>query len=714
MFSKLSIAVKFGLIGFVGCVALGVVLGTTAVWRSQEASKQAAETRLYAVADARSDQISDYLESINHDIATVATNPNTLAALDAFDTSWRELGQGATTRLQRAYITNNPHPVGERDNLDAAQDGSAYSETHATYHPWFRSFLRARGYYDVFLLNTDGDLVYSVFKEADFATNLMRGPHRETDLGHVFREAAALQASEIAFADFAPYAPSNDAPASFIATPVFDANGNRAGVLVFQMPISRLNAVAGSLTGLGDTGEAYIIGGDGLMRTDTRFAGGSTILEQRAGDSIETAMAANQHSVIEAVDHLGNRVFAAVAPFEFHGVRWATVVTMTRAEALAASRSLTFTLLVAAIVLTLLIGAAGVWIAMKAAKPIQTLTDVTRTVAAGDLQIDVPHRNRQDEIGALAETIEQFKQSLVDKARLERESAEAEAAAAERMKAERLRMADEFENSVGAVVSALASAATQLSQSAESLSASSEQTSNQAVSVAASAEQATVNVETVATAAEEMSASIGEIGRQAVESSQRAITAEEEASVTVRRVEALTEAANRIGTVVSLIQDIAEQTNLLALNATIEAARAGEAGKGFAIVAQEVKQLAAQTANATTEISQQIEEIQSATGVSAKAIGSVAEAIADLNRIAGSISGAMEEQAAATREIASNVQEAATGTRDVTVNIAGVNEAASESRTASVQVLDAAKDLSRQSEMLRDQVNGFLATIRAA
>ena len=124
--------------------------------------------------------------------------------------------------------------------------------------------------------------------------------------------------------------------------------------------------------------------------------------------------------------------------------------------------------------------------------------------------------------------------------------------------------------------------------------------------------------------------------------------------------------------------------------------------------------LAAQTANATTEISQQIEEIQSATGVSAKAIGSVAEAIADLNRIAGSISGAMEEQAAATREIASNVQEAATGTRDVTVNIAGVNEAASESRTASVQVLDAAKDLSRQSEMLRDQVNGFLATIRAA
>ncbi|MED5548229.1 MAG: methyl-accepting chemotaxis protein [Pseudomonadota bacterium] len=714
MLSRLSIAVKFGLIGFVGCVALGVVLGTTAVWRSQEASKQAAETRLYAVADARSDQISDYLESINQDIATVASNPNTLAALNAFDASWRALGQNATAHLQRAYIAENPHPVGERENLDAARDGSAYSAAHATFHPWFRSFLRARGYYDVFLFNTDGDLVYSVFKEADFATNLMRGPHRDTDLGHIYRQASALPASEIAFIDFAPYAPSNDAPASFIATPVFDDGGNRAGVLVFQMPISRLNAVAGALTGLGETGEAYIIGDDGLMRTDTRFADGSTILEQRAGDAIEAAMVTNQHSVIETMDHLGNRVFAAVAPTEFHGVRWATVVTMTQAEALAASRSLTITLLVAAIVLTLLVGAIGVWIAMKAAKPLQTLTDVTRSVAAGDLQIEVPHRDRQDEIGALAETIDQFKQSLVDKARLERESADAEAAAAERMKAERLRLAEEFENSVGAVVSALASAASQLSQSAESLSASSEQTSNQAVSVAASAEQATANVETVATAAEEMSASIGEIGRQAVESSQRATTAEEEASVTVRRVEALTEAANRIGTVVSLIQDIAEQTNLLALNATIEAARAGEAGKGFAIVAQEVKQLAAQTAGATTEISQQIEEIQSATGVSAKAIGSVAGAIADLNRIAGSISDAMEEQAAATREIASNVQEAATGTRDVTVNIAGVNEAASESRTASVQVLDAAKDLSRQSELLRDQVDGFLANIRAA
>ena len=176
----------------------------------------------------------------------------------------------------------------------------------------------------------------------------------------------------------------------------------------------------------------------------------------------------------------------------------------------------------------------------------------------------------------------------------------------------------------------------------------------------------------------------------------------------------LSEAAQRIGEVVKLISSVAEQTNLLALNATIEAARAGEAGRGFAVVAQEVKALAAQTAKATEEISHHILGIQQATKESALAIESVSRTIGAVSEIAATIASAVEEQGAATKEIARNVSEAAKGTREVSANIAGVSQTAAETGQTAASVLSAATDLSKQSETLRSQVDGFFARIRAA
>jgi methyl-accepting chemotaxis protein len=346
--------------------------------------------------------------------------------------------------------------------------------------------------------------------------------------------------------------------------------------------------------------------------------------------------------------------------------------------------------------------------------PITKMTDVMKRLAGGDLQVQVPSLGQSDEIGAMAQAVSVFKKNAEDKIELERQHVEAEQIQAENLKRDRMALADEFESAVGEIIRSVSGAATELSQAAQSMSASSEQTSSQAVAVAAAAEQATSNVQTVATAAEEMSASVQEIGRQASQSSQKAISAEEEASGTVQKVTALSDAAQRIGDVVSIIQGIAEQTNLLALNATIEAARAGEAGKGFAIVAQEVKQLASQTATATTEIADQIYSIQGATDTSSEAITSVAATISELSDIATSIAGAVEEQHAATAEIASNVQEAAIGTQDVSSNIGGVNQAASESSASASQVLSAAEELSQQSEMLSTQVGAFLENVRAA
>jgi methyl-accepting chemotaxis protein len=714
MLSRLSISMKFGLLGFLGCAILGLVLGTASVLRSQSAAQDAAESQLAAVAVARGQALSSYLGSIEQDLTAIASNPNTISALAEFQDGFAAFGSSGQRQLQQLYIEGNPHPTGQKENLDFASDGSRYSAAHRQYHPWFREFLRTRGYYDIFLFNTDGDLVYTVFKELDYATNLTRAPYGDTDLGNSFSAAMRLGAGDTRFFDFAPYAPSNGAPASFIATPVFDAEGNRAGVLAFQMPIDGLNELMGSLNGLGETGEAYAIGPDGMMRTDARFSADSTILTGSVDAAFARTIFNDRSGTANTLDHRGENVIAAFAVVEFNGVEWGVVVNSTEHEALAVARNMTIQLSILALVGTCLVGAVGFWIAMQAAKPISNITNATQAIADGELTLTVPHQDLHDEVGALARTVEVFKRSAVEKLELERQHAEAEAKESENRQQERIDLAARFENAVGSIVDSVSLAATDLSQAAESMSANSEETSVQSVAVAAAAEQATANVETVATATEEMSASVQEIGRQATESATKADNAEREATETVDKVTALSDAAARIGDFVSMIQGIAEQTNLLALNATIEAARAGEAGKGFAIVAQEVKQLASQTAGATTDISDQIQAIQGATDMSATAITSVSSTIAELNEIATSIAAAVEEQAAATQEIADNVVEAATGTREVSSSITGVNDAATASSSSATQVLASAQDLSRQADAMRSEINIFLDGIRAA
>ena len=275
-------------------------------------------------------------------------------------------------------------------------------------------------------------------------------------------------------------------------------------------------------------------------------------------------------------------------------------------------------------------------------------------------------------------------------------------------------LATSFRDTVGPIVDTVSGTSRGLESAAATMSKSAAAAQQRAGTVAAASEKASTNVQTVAAATEEMSASIGEIARQVQESSRIAGEAVAQAQKTDVGITKLSQAANRIGDVTQLITTIAEQTNLLALNATIEAARAGEAGKGFAVVAQEVKQLAAQTAKATSEISGQIAEIQSATQESVVAIKEIGGTIARIAEIATTIAAAVEEQGAATRDISGSVQRAAAGTSEVAKNITDVNREAGETGSASAQVLGSARSLAGDSGRLKDEMEKFLARIRAA
>ncbi|MGF1629254.1 MAG: methyl-accepting chemotaxis protein [Kiloniellaceae bacterium] len=347
-------------------------------------------------------------------------------------------------------------------------------------------------------------------------------------------------------------------------------------------------------------------------------------------------------------------------------------------------------------------------------RPVIAMTEAMEALAGGDHSVEIPTRDRRDEIGAMAKAVQVFKDNAVEMKRLEAEQESQKRRAEEERKAAFHQMADAFEASVKGIVDTVSAASTELQATARTMSGTAEETSQRSTAAAAASEQASASVHTVASAAEQLASSIEEISRRVTESSGIAGKASENARTTNGQVEGLAASAEKIGDVVKLIQDIAEQTNLLALNATIEAARAGDAGKGFAVVASEVKSLAMQTAKATEEISQQIADIQSATGDAVGAIQGIAGIIGDIHEIATTIASSVEEQEAATREISRNAQEAATGTQEVSSNVSGVQSAAGETGAAASQVLASSEELSRQSTALHSEIERFLATVRAA
>jgi methyl-accepting chemotaxis protein len=373
-----------------------------------------------------------------------------------------------------------------------------------------------------------------------------------------------------------------------------------------------------------------------------------------------------------------------------------------------------FTMLAAILGAAIVIGIAiGVYLVRDVLQGIASIVKPMQALSNGDLAAQVPHQGEKTEIGSMADALQVFKEALVAK-----KAADEAATRDAEVKIERGRRVDgitrDFESMIGEIVQTVASASTQLEASAGTLTSTASRAQDLTTAVAAASEEASTNVQSVASATEEMASSVNEISRQVQESARMAGEAVDQARKTNNRVSELSKAAARIGDVVELINNIAGQTNLLALNATIEAARAGEAGRGFAVVASEVKALAEQTAKATGEIGQQITGIQAATHESVAAIKEISGTIEKLSEISSTIAAAVEEQGAATQEISRNVQQAAQGTHQVSSNITDVQRGASETGSASSQVLSAAQSLSGESTRLKLEVGKFLNSVRAA
>ena len=370
------------------------------------------EDELRGITQLQSMRVADFFSVLDRDLTLRSQSDVVAEAIRSFSNAFGSY-ENPTVELQQIYIHDNPHPLGEKDALSIAGTNNLYDWTHAKYHPYFNALQDAMQYYDVFLFDTEGNLVYSVFKELDYATNMETGEWQDSGLAQAFRKANEAEADAgTVFVDFAPYAPSYGAPAAFFARPVFDAHGKRMGVLAFQAPIDAINAMMNGLEVLGETGEAVLVGGDGLLRSDAARTEENDVLQTRLDAAFVQESLAGASGFLHQETESGKSDLVAYRPLDLLGERW---VVVAKKDTTQLDQKLQKALTQAGMVAVVAI-AVGVLTMMILARsisgPLVKLTSTVEAIAKKQFDVVVPATSRGDELGHIAKAVETFRDKL--------------------------------------------------------------------------------------------------------------------------------------------------------------------------------------------------------------------------------------------------------------------------------------------------------------
>lgn len=712
---NIKLSVKIPLIMLLFAILNAGIMGAVAVYYSSQQAEKMGKEKLEVVRENISKSVSEYFKSIGEDLVLNAKSQTTLNALRDFQAGWDELGDvNKTAYLQKQYIDDNKNKTGEKHLLNAAPDESTYSKNHAIYHPWFREILSTHEYYDIFIFNPQGDLLYTVYKERDYATNLVNGEWKESALGKIFREVRDNPVrGKVYFEDFQPYAPSYGVPAAFVGTPIMAPETNKLmGVFVYQMPFGQFNKLTVTSDKLGKTIEAQFVGEDRLQRNDPHPDDGVDPVLKSKIDSPEVTEGLAGKSGTAWSNDDGEETLCTYMPFDAFGTKWVLIIDIYKSEFMAEIYKSIIMLILSAVGCLTFVGIMSYFYSCTLTGPIKSLSGIMTRLANRDYSLTVPYQTRGDEMGDMARSVDVFKQNGIAVQQLESEQEALKLKAEEDKKAAMNTLANDFDMRTSSIIRSLAAAATEMQATAGQMTEASNNTAHASRIVASAAAEADSNVQTVAAATEELSASSSEIARQISSVAEKSNRAADVAQQTSTQVSELNILADSIGDVINAIKEIAEQTNLLALNATIEAARAGEAGKGFAVVADEVKKLATETANKTIQIDERVGKIQTAIRATVDAVGRIIDDVKDIDHSTSTVASAVEEQNAATSEIGRNVSEASSGTQQVAHNITNVQQSAEETGEAAHNLSSAANELAEISENLQEQVRTFLNDIR--
>jgi methyl-accepting chemotaxis protein len=708
-------SIKIPLVMVVLAVINVLVVSTVSVTNADKMANHMTEDQIAAIDSNAVARLEAYMASIQEDLVVNADSDYIRQALRSFQSGWGDLtAVDKTDYLHKKYIEENPNETGKKHLLDSAPDGSLYSIVHNKYHPWFRKLLEQREYYDIFIFDTQGNVVYTVFKELDFSTNMYTGPWKDTDLSLLYQAVKANpEKDKVQFFDFKPYAPSYDVPAAFVGAPILDKDGTFMGVLAFQMPIGRINALGVINKSISQTARIRMIGSDFLLRNDPdQDDTVDPILKEKfENQSVKDAFAGKES--VEWMSYNGKKMITSATQAKIFDKNWVVAVSIDEDEALTGVRQMKKDITIFSVIALAVIALISILYARTITGPIISLMKVMGLLANRDYTAIIPFLKRGDEMGDMARTVGVFKENGLAIQKLEMEQEEAKKRSDIEKRDAMNNLANDFDTRTSGIIKSLAAAATEMQATAQQMTSVSANTTHASQIVASAASEADNNVQVVAAATEELSASSREIAQQISNVAHKSSRASDEAEKTSQQVGELNALADSIGDVISSIKEIAEQTNLLALNATIEAARAGEAGKGFAVVADEVKKLATETANKTVEIDERVGRIQAAIRSSVEAVGRIINDVREIDHATSAVAGAVEEQNAATAEIGRNVNEASQGTQQVAQNIHDVQRNAEETGESANALSDAASELAHIAESLQLQVSEFLQEIRS-
>jgi methyl-accepting chemotaxis protein len=449
-FRSMSIARKLPLALIVSALLVSIGVGSASYLIGSSGLRDSAESRLLTLASERATQVSTYLKSVEDDLTATSRSEATVQALRDFGGAWLQFKVNPSEEVRTLYVTNNP----KKDDLaalDTLGTTGAYDVTHTRFHPGYRSQIKARGYRDLYLFDLKGSLVYSVDKAEDFGTNFVDGPMAASALGQVFAKAVAIEnPDDLVFADFAPYAAAGGLPASFFAKPVFNATGRKVGVLAIQLPSERLDAVVGSRTGFGETGEAIVVGADGLLRSDSTFtADDDALVTSFAAPALDQAIAGTTGEGTSTA-YRNTEMMVAAAPVTTRAGNWAVVAVMATDEVLAPVIDMRNMMLAIGAGLLVVVALAGWLFSRSITKPITKLTAAMQELAEGNLDVTIKGASRTDELGAMSRAVEVFRQN----GQKVTELTEAEAAQSIARRADRVAMMQSLQSSFGDVVDA--------------------------------------------------------------------------------------------------------------------------------------------------------------------------------------------------------------------------------------------------------------------